>query len=444
MLKSRMAFVGIDQQTKASLQEYLPELKKALPVILDKFYAHISKWPDLASMFKSPESMKHAKKAQEEHWIRLFTCKFDEDYAQSVRRIGLIHSKIGLEPTWYIGAYAFTMNYLYENITHQYHSYLSPKESQKKTALLMRAINQCVMIDMDMAITVYLDENKRTYQEKLNEIANRFEQTIGTVVDGISSAATELEASSASLTKAAKITAENIDSVSERAIDAAANVNTVSVSADHLSSSILNVADMAGKSKSYSQNAVVEADQSVQIMAELKHSIDKVNAVTDLITSIAEKTNLLALNATIEAARAGDSGKGFAVVANEVKALSTQTSKATEDIRKQIADILERSDAVAKSIETVKSVISDVNTVSNNTADAVEIQRSSLSGIAQNVSEALTSTSTITDNVEYISVAANETGNSAEQVLGAVTELAMQSNKLRTTVVDFIADIKNG
>jgi methyl-accepting chemotaxis protein len=71
-----------------------------------------------------------------------------------------------------------------------------------------------------------------------------------------------------------------------------------------------------------------DANQTISGLAETTKRID---SVVSLIRTIAEQTNLLALNATIEAARAGNAGKGFAVVASEVKALATQTAKATED-----------------------------------------------------------------------------------------------------------------
>jgi methyl-accepting chemotaxis protein len=444
LLHDRISFIGIDNSTKESLREYYPELEKALPSILEMFYGHIKKWPDLAAMFKDPSRMDYARSAQQAHWLKLFSARFDEDYATSVRKIGLIHSKIGLEPTWYIGAYAFTLNHLYQNAAHQYRSLLSPQLAQEKTGLLMRALNQCVMLDMDMAISIYLEENKKSYNQKLNELAQHFETKVGTIVNGVSSAATELEASAGILSQMADRTAGHADSVAAASEEASTNVAAVSSATEEMSASIAQVADMANKSSKSSQIASDEADQSVKIMNELEESINKINSVTNLITGIAELTNLLALNATIEAARAGEAGKGFAVVASEVKALATQTSKATEDIKAQITDILSKSHAAAKSIEAVKDVIADVRNVSSDTAAAVDQQKEAVIEIARNVEQASIGTREISSSVISISQAAQENGNSAEQVLGAVSELAIQSTNLRSAVQQFITDIKSG
>lgn len=442
LINNRVKFVGIDDDTKEALQDYSEALKAALPGILEKFYNHVSSWPDLASMFKDQSRMDHARSAQEKHWLNLFSAKFDTEYVESVQRIGLIHSRIGLEPTWYIGAYAFTLNHLYADATKFYAKEKKREKATEKTAKLMRALNQCVMIDMDLAITVYLEENKKSYEQKLDALANDFESQIGTIVSAVSSASTELEASSRSLTDMANHTSQNASSVSAAAEEASSNATAVSSATEEMSVSIVQVADMANKSSTASQSAANEADQSSKEMEELKNTIDKVSDVANFISDIAQQTNLLALNATIEAARAGDAGKGFAVVASEVKALANETGKATEDIRNQVSEIFTKSESAVKSIASVKSVIDEVKEASVNTAEAVEQQKLAMSEIAKNVEQTSGGTRQISANIMEISKTANETGNASEQVLEAVTSLAKQSEILKSGVSDFISGIK--
>ncbi|WP_438861955.1 methyl-accepting chemotaxis protein [Paractinoplanes abujensis] len=96
-------------------------------------------------------------------------------------------------------------------------------------------------------------------------------------------------------------------------------------------------------------------------MAALGQASAEINAVVQSIQSIAAQTKLLALNATIEAARAGESGKGFAVVAGEVKELSTETERATDEVSDKVNAIQARVDAVTASLAEIHNSVQEIN-----------------------------------------------------------------------------------
>lgn len=444
VLKERLKFAEVDGETQKALKEYLPYLEKALPSILAEFYEHIRKWPNLTSMFKDETRMDYARQAQQSHWLHLFEAQFDEAYTNSVRKIGLIHSRIGLEPTWYIGAYAFTLNRLYAHASKQYQSFFSPQEAQKKTANLFRALNQCVMIDMDMAISIYLEENKNTYESKLNTLADNFETTIGAIVNSVSSASTELEASAENLAHMAGQTSAGAESVAVASEESSSNVAAVSSATEELSSSISHVSDMARKSHQSAEQAANEADISVETMHKLKEAIDKVSEVANLISDIASQTNLLALNATIEAARAGEAGKGFAVVASEVKSLANGTTSATEDIKAQVTEMISKSNSVAHSLQSVKKVIDDSKSVSHETAQSIEEQKKAVNEIAVNIEQVSAGTNDISKNIGNISESSQGVSDAARGILDAAKDLSRQGTSLRDAVSQFIVDIKAG
>ena len=134
-----------------------------------------------------------ARNAQIEHWKRLFSGRFDDSYLDSARRIALTHSRIGLEPASYIGGYTFTLNRLYKAIAMIPVSRMNPAAGQEKIARMLRAVNQAVMLDMNIVITIYLEENKRVYEAKLSQLAETFESSIKGVVDAVMSSSVDME-----------------------------------------------------------------------------------------------------------------------------------------------------------------------------------------------------------------------------------------------------------
>lgn len=443
LLQEAVRFVEVDDETRSILREYLPSLKQALPGILNEFYNHIVKWDHLAQKFNSHDRIDHAKKAQTQHWVRLFEANFDNDYAQSVEKIGLIHSRVELEPIWYIGGYGFVLNRLYAHVSQQYKSRFSPEKAQEKTAKLLRAINQCVMIDMSLAISTYLDENERVYNEKLATLSNSFEEKIGGVVSGVSAAACQLEGNAEMLASMAMQTTSSSKQVVSLSDDAKNNTAVISSSAEEMSRAISELSEKAQKSYSEAEKAASKTGASVGVMVELKESIDQVSEVAGLISEIAEQTNLLALNATIEAARAGEAGKGFAVVASEVKNLANQTGQATEDIKSQVLEIIAKSDSAAQSLESVKKVIDSSKEISHSTAESVDDQKTAIREIAYNVDQASAGAYEISQNVGDINDASEEVQNAANQILDAAKSLAKQGVDLEGAVSKFIQDLRS-
>lgn len=132
-----------------------------------------------------------------------------------------------------------------------------------------------------------------------------------------------------------------------------ANAQSVAAAVEEMTASISEISKNMQLSKEAAMGILNDSTQSSAAAAQLGTSMQVMENVVQLINNIAGQVNLLALNATIEAARAGDAGKGFAVVAAEVKNLATQTTKATEDIARQIQEVQSVSEKVAQSIETI-------------------------------------------------------------------------------------------
>ncbi len=283
------------------------------------------------------------------------------------------------------------------------------------------------------------DEEKR---QAVNGLAERFERQIKDIVDGVSSAATEMQATAEQMSVTAEEASRQSSAVAAASDQATANVQTVASTAEELSASISEIGRQVLQSARIAGEAVEEAEKTNQTVQGLAEAAAKIGEVVDLINDIAGQTNLLALNATIEAARAGEAGKGFAVVAQEVKNLASQTARATEEISSQIGAVQDETDGAVSAIGKIRGIIGEVNDIATTISSAVEEQGASTQEIARSVQQAAQGTQDVSDNIESVNRAAGETGTAAGQVLGASKEMARQAEGLRGEVDRFLAEVR--
>lgn len=269
-----------------------------------------------------------------------------------------------------------------------------------------------------------------------------FEEAVGEIVQTVSSASTQLEASARNLNSTAARSQELTARVSSTSQDCSSNVQSVASATEELSSSVNEISRQVQESARMANDAVNQARQTNDRVAELSKAAGRINDVVELISSIAGQTNLLALNATIEAARAGEAGRGFAVVASEVKALAEQTSKATGEIGQQITGIQEATQQSVGAIKEISSTIEKLSEISSAIAAAVEEQGAATQDISRNVQQAANGTQQVSANISDVQRGASETGTASSQVLSAAQTLASDSNRLKAEVSKFLNTIR--
>ncbi len=276
----------------------------------------------------------------------------------------------------------------------------------------------------------------------MHRLADGFEAAVGEIINTVSSASTELEASAKTLTSTASRGQEVATTVAAASEEASTNVQSVASATEELSSSITEISRQVQELARMASEAVGQARNTTDRVSELSKAATRIGDVVELINTIAGQTNLLALNATIEAARAGEAGRGFAVVASEVKALAEQTAKATGEIGQQISGIQSATLESVGAIKDISGTIEKLSEISSAIAAAVEEQGAATQEISRNVQQASQGTQQVSSNITDVQRGATETGSASSQVLSSAQLLSSDSNRLKLEVGKFLNTVR--
>jgi methyl-accepting chemotaxis protein len=282
----------------------------------------------------------------------------------------------------------------------------------------------------------------RQRKAEMVKLADSFEAAVGEIIETVSSASTELEASAGTLTATAERSQELTTMVAAASEEASTNVQSVASATEELSSSVNEISRQVQESARMAGEAVDQARTTNDRVSELSKAASRIGDVVELINTIAGQTNLLALNATIEAARAGEAGRGFAVVASEVKALAEQTARATGEIGQQIAGIQNATQESVSAIKEISGTIERLSEISSTIAAAVEEQGAATQEISRNVQQAAMGTQQVSSNIADVQRGTSETGSASSQVLSAAQSLSGDSNRLKLEVGKFLDTVR--
>ena len=289
------------------------------------------------------------------------------------------------------------------------------------------------------------DTEKRVAVQRkfdMQKLANDFESAVGEIIETVSSASTELEASASSLKATAVHSQELTMMVAAASEEASTNVQSVASATEEMTSSVNEISRQVQESARIAGEAVDQARTTNDRVSELSKAAARIGDVVELINTIAGQTNLLALNATIEAARAGAAGRGFAVVASEVKALAEQTAKATGEIGQQITGIQAATQESVNAIKEIGSTIEKLSEISSTIAAAVEEQGAATQEIARNVQQAAQGTMQVSSHITDVQRGTSETGSASSEVLAAAQLLSGDSNRLKLEVGKFLNSVR--
>ncbi|MGZ3276733.1 MAG: globin-coupled sensor protein [Caulobacteraceae bacterium] len=467
----RLRFMGVDAGVRQALREAGPFLETHLPRALDEFYATVEVWPETRRFFDDQAHIQRAYQAQLRHWRLLARGDFDADYVEAVRRIGLTHARIGLDPRWYIGGYSTVIAHLVRAATQSEGRGKPPRP--EVLAPRVGALVKAAMLDMDFVISVYLEaaEDRRREAEAgaaaeqqalmIDAFGAAFEQLSGgnltvSVDAGLPAGYEKLRGdfnhAVERLCESMKLMADAshgmqagvgeirqaADDLSRRTERQAATLEQTAAALDQITTTVHRTAAGADQALAVVGKAKDEADHSgtvvaaaTEAMQAIEQSSRQISQIIGVIDEIAFQTNLLALNAGVEAARAGEAGRGFAVVASEVRQLAQRSAEAAKEFKGLIAASSDRVsngvDLVGRTGEALHRIaaqVGEVNTVVADIALSAQEQARSLKEVNQAIGQMDQATQQNAAMVEQSTAASHALAGAAEQVadyVGAFT-----------------------
>lgn len=389
-------------------------LDAALPGILQDFYAWAAREPELAPFLKaSSRSTSVLAQAQHKHWNGLLRSGADAAFRERARMIGEIHQRIGLPPQLYMAGYDFVLTRLLDVLARR------NRFNGKRAMTEASALLSLMMLDMSLALGTYSEHGAQA------SASNKGMDFADSLMD--SSVQVSIEVNEAAIGAVRMLYA--MEQVERQSQGISAAVEETVTGIHQISQTTRDVTDIARDADQLAKqgaDTVYDAEQrmteisrvvalTAALVNELAESSKAIGTIVGTIEEIAGQTNLLALNATIEAARAGQAGKGFAVVAGEVKSLSQQTAKATEEIRSRIGTLVSEMDRIVGSMREAN--------------DAVESGQTAMHDVSSRMTDLASAVTDVSDRMEQVSNILTEQTSAANEVASGVSRISQETGR---------------
>lgn len=411
LLEDRLERYDILPATFGILAKASKDIKGGAATRAKKFYEIIAQKPDPDQPRLSEGTISSLTKSLEAHWQSLFDGKIDEEFVRQSVALGQRHEEFGITPKLYIAAYNAVTDALIETIIVKF------RWRAGEAAKIVTSLTSVMLLDIELTLTSFCDASAtRRHTASENAFADQqLDRTMDlsvainesaisnarmmNVIEDVDRQAQSISAAVDQMVSGISHIAENGRVAADNAQDA---INVTRTGQETVTGAVTSMDEIA--------EAVRDASRRVDILAEAS---SKIGEIVESIEAIAAETNLLALNATIEAARAGEAGKGFAVVANEVKALSQQTARATDEIRTRITNLQDETKGIVDAM--------------NLGTEAVTRGQDVMSEVAREIGEIGSKMEDTTQRIADISNILDEQNRATDAVRTGITGIANQT-----------------
>ena len=330
------------------------------------------------------------------------------------------------------------------------------EDNQRNQEAILRLLDEMgSLAEGDLTVKATVTEDiTGAISDSINYTVDELRRLVGTITETsvqVAAAAQETQATAMQLAEAAEHQAQQINSASNQITDIANSILQVSKNS-------AESAEVAQRSVRIAANGAEVVRQTIDGMDSIRDQIQEtskrikrlgessqeIGSIVELISDIAEQTNILALNAAIQAASAGEAGRGFAVVADEVQRLAERSSNATKRIEMLVQTIQsDTNEAVSSMEQTTAEVVSGARLAEDAGLALIEIEKVSndLAGLIQSISEAARQQSgaatSITSTMTVIEEITSQTSQGASQTAESIGNLAQLAADLRRSVDGF-------